>query len=320
MKNKILIIGGSGFVGSFLIDAIDYEDEVVNFDKKISQLHSNITIIGNIIDKASIDLVMKDVKLVILLAAEHKDNVKPVKLYYDVNVKGTQNVLESMSDFNVKNIIFTSSVAVYGINKNFPNEESKLDPFNHYGKSKFQAEELIKDWTVKDPNRSGIIIRPTVIFGPRNRGNLYNLLEKIVTKKFVMIGAGKNKKSIAYVENVVSFIEYLMKKQTKGIIIYNYCDKPDLDMNQLVLTIRKISGFDRNFLRIPFWLGMIIGYTFDFFSIIFRKNFSISSVRVKKFCAKTNYNSKKLHSEFSPPYPIREALRKTISSEFIIKN
>lgn len=216
--------------------------------------------------------------------------------------------------------LYFSSVAVYGLNKNFPNEKSELDPFNHYGKSKFQAEELIKKWTADDPIRSGIIIRPTVIFGPRNRGNLFNLLEKIVTKKFIMIGNGKNKKSIAYVENVVSFIEYLIKKEINGIKIYNYCDKPDLDMNQLTLTIRKILGFSKNFLRIPVWLGMIIGYVFDFFSMIFNKNFSISSVRVKKFCANTNYNSKKLHAEFTPPFTINHALRKTIDSEFIFKN
>ena len=108
-----------------------------------------------------------------MLAAEHRDDVSPISLYYDVNVRGTKNVLDAMDKANVKNIIFTSSVAVYGLNKISPNENHSIDPFNHYGKSKWQAEIIIKNWYEKDPiGKSVTILRPTVIFGERNRGNV----------------------------------------------------------------------------------------------------------------------------------------------------
>ena len=82
--------------------------------------------------------------LVVLLAAEHRDDVSPVSLYYDINVGGLRNVLEAMETNGVKRIVFTSSVAVYGLNKKSPDEDHPADPFNHYGKSKWQAEQVLR--------------------------------------------------------------------------------------------------------------------------------------------------------------------------------
>ena len=88
------------------------------------------------------------------------------------------------------------------------NVSGQLLPFNHYGKSKLEAESVIKDWYSQEPeNRSVTIIRPTVIFGERNRGNVFNLISQICSRKFIMIGNGLNKKSMAYVGNVVAFIK-----------------------------------------------------------------------------------------------------------------
>ena len=80
------------------------------------------------------------------MLVEHRDDVSPSSLYYDVNVKGTQNVLEKMDELNIKHLIFTSSVAVYGINKDYPDETSNIDPFNHYGKVNGRLKKIIKQW------------------------------------------------------------------------------------------------------------------------------------------------------------------------------
>ena len=121
----------------------------------------------------------------VLLAAEHRDDVSPTSLYYDVNVTGTKNVLDKMDEAGIKHLVFTSSVAIYGLNKQNPREDHLEDPFNHYGKSKWQAEQVIKEWFEKDPiGKSVTIIRPTVIFGERNRGNVYNLLKQISSGSF----------------------------------------------------------------------------------------------------------------------------------------
>ncbi len=86
-----------------------------------------------------------------------------------------------------------------------------------------------------------MIVRPTVVFGEQNRGNVYNLLRQIASGKFMMIGDGTNRKSMAYVENVAAFLEYSLGFEN-GVHIYNYIDKPDFDMNTLVSKVNKALG------------------------------------------------------------------------------
>ena len=252
------------------------------------------------------------------MAAEHRDDVSPVSLYYDVNVLGTKKVLNQMDKAKIKNLIFTSSVAVYGLDKDNPNEKSTVDPFNHYGKSKWEAEKVIKEWYEQDPvNKSVTIIRPTVIFGEKNRGNVFNLLKQITSGKFLMIGNGQNKKSMAYLGNVVSFIQNRIVKNDLGYFIFNYADKPDFSMNELVRLIEKKINIKIPKTRIPYWLGMLGGYSFDLIAKLTNKKLPISSVRVKKFCATTQFNATKVHNSFNAPYSLKEGLNKTLEHEFI---
>ncbi len=311
-----LIIGGSGFVGSFLMKELD-DYKTLNIDKKQSPFYSKQTIIGDIrrIDEIKIP---RGTNTVILLAAEHRDDISPVSLYYDVNVLGTKNVLKAMDIAGVRNLIFTSSVAIYGLNKINPNENHSQEPFNHYGKSKWQAELAIKEWYMNDQkNKSVTILRPTVIFGERNRGNVFNLLKTIVSGKFIMIGNGENKKSMAYVRNITAFIKSRTETSEQGFHVFNYSDNPDLSMNELTKYIEKKMEIRIPKLKIPYWLGMIAGYGFDFLSIISKKKFSISSVRIKKFCATTQFDATKARKVFEPPFSLKEGLNKTLQHEFI---
>ncbi len=311
-----LIIGGSGFVGSKLISELGV-DNCINLDKNKSPFFDEISSIVDIRKKDEI-IFKKESKSLILLAAEHRDDVSPTSLYYDVNVQGTINVLEKMDDFGIKNLIFTSSVAIYGLDKNNPDESHTHDPFNHYGKSKWQAEKVIKAWYNKDPkNKSVTIVRPTVIFGERNRGNVYNLFKQISSRKFMMIGRGENKKSMAYVGNVVAFIKNRLEKQEPGYHVFNYADKPDYNMNELVSVIEKKMKLNISKIKIPYFFGMIGGYCFDFFQKITGKKLSVSSVRVKKFCSTTQFDTTKAHNSFNAPYSLKEGIDKTLEHEFI---
>ena len=313
---KTLIIGGSGFVGSFLMRELS-EHEINNLDKRSSPFFNNLTSKGDIRFLDEI-VIPKDTESIVLLAAEHRDDVFPTSLYYDVNVEGTKNVLNAMDKFGIKNLVFTSSVAIYGLNKINPDENHLQDPFNHYGKSKWEAELVIKEWFEKDPiNKSVTILRPTVIFGERNRGNVYNLLKQISSGKFMMIGKGENKKSMAYVRNIVALIKDRLEKKETGYHVFNYADKPDFSMNELTKHIEKKMDIILSKQNIPYWLGMIGGYGFDLLSIISRKKLSISSVRVKKFCATTQFNSNKVKEVFKPPFSLKEGLDNTLEHEFI---
>ena len=234
---NITVIGGSGFIGSFLMQELS-NNEVINIDKNPSPFFQSKTKIIDIRNKKKL-IFNSNIDFVVLLAAEHRDDVSPTSLYYDVNVKGTQNVLDSMDKAGIKNLIFTSSVAIYGLNKKNPDENHDQDPFNHYGKSKWEAEVVIKEWYENDPiNKSVTILRPTVIFGERNRGNVYNLLKQISSGKFMMIGKGQNKKSMAYVGNIVALIKDRLEKKELGHHVFNYADKPDLSMNELTQLIK----------------------------------------------------------------------------------
>lgn len=207
----------------------------------------------------------------------------------------------------------------YQENKENPNEKHPVDPFNHYGKSKWQAEEVLREWYHKNPKeRSLTIIRPTVIFGERNRGNVYNLLKQIASGKFLMVGKGNNKKSMAYVGNIVAFIKYQLDNIEPVYNVYNYIDKPDFTMNELVSQVEKSLNKKIPSTHLPFWLGMLGGYVFDFMAFLTRKKFAISSVRVKKFCATTQFDATKAHkSNYVPPFTLGEGLHNTLYYEFV---
>lgn len=316
---KITLIGGSGFVGTRLIDLLEQGGhELQNIDKQQSHFFPDVTVIGDVRDRERLTELLKGTDLVVLLAAEHRDDVSPLSLYYDVNVGGMQNTLAAMEANGVKRMVFTSSVAVYGLNKINPNEEHPKDPFNHYGKSKWLAEMELEKWYRTHPDWNINILRPTVIFGERNRGNVYNLLRQISGGKFLMVGKGKNKKSMAYVGNIVAFIRFLIENKTSGYEAYNYIDKPDFTMNELVGHVGKVLQKHIPMIHCPYGVGMLGGYGFDFLAFVTRKKMVISSVRVKKFCATTQFDaSKVLTTGFKAPYTLGEGLARTLEFEFV---
>lgn len=316
MNKRYSIIGGSGFVGTRLIQKLN-KDKCQIIDKRESRIYPEISDKGDVRYINSLN-INPEASFVVLLAAEHRDDVSPTSLYYDVNVQGTRNVLDKMDELGIKNLIFTSSVAVYGLNKENPDENHYKDPFNHYGRSKWEAELEIEKWYKKDPEQKSVtIIRPTVIFGERNRGNVYNLLRQISSGKFLMIGKGQNKKSMAYVGNIVAFIQNRIEKQEAGYHIFNYADKPDFTMTELSSIIEQKINISIPKTKVPYWLGMLGGYGFDLLALISRKKLSISSVRVKKFCATTQFDATKVHSNFKAPYTLEEGLNNTLEFEFI---
>jgi nucleoside-diphosphate-sugar epimerase len=313
----IALVGASGFIGTRLIDIIG-KDNCCNIDKNPSEKYNEITLIHDIREKHLEQVVPDETDTVILLAAEHRDDVSPISLYYDVNVNGTRHVLEAMDNLGIRNIIFISSVAVYGLNKKNPDEQFPPDPFSHYGKSKWQAEKILREWQQKDStNRSLTIIRSTVAFGEKNQGNVHNLLRQIASGNFLMIGRGENRKSMAYVGNVAAFIKFCIETIKPGFRLLNYIDKPDLTMNELVLQAEESLNRKLPSLRLPYWVGFLGGIGFDILTRITGKKFPINRIRIKKFCATTQFDATLAHnSGFEAPFTLAEGLDRTLKSEF----
>ena len=318
----IKIIGGSGFIGTRLSKRLQSNQKAFGIvDKAMSKTFENICSIADVRDSDSLRKVLNSDDIIINLAAEHRDDVSPKSLYDDVNVQGARNICEVAEEKGISTIIFTSSVAVYGFAPIGTDESGEFNPFNDYGRTKLEAEFVYKEWQAKDPqNRKLVIVRPTVAFGEQNRGNVYNLFRQIASGKFMMIGDGTNRKSMAYVENVAAFLEYSIGFEN-GVHIYNYIDKPDFDMNTLVKKVNKALGKEEKIgFRMPFSVGFAIGKVFDFAAVVTGKKFTVSSIRVKKFCSDSMFDTSIEKSGFVRPVKLEDGLASTIKYEFVDKH
>lgn len=315
------IIGGAGFLGASLHPSLaDLYDKVHVLDVAPPVFDCDFQV-GDVTKLTFDDYRLEHVQTIVNLAAEHRDDVRPLERYYEVNVTGAKRVCQLARDLGVKRLIFTSSVAIYGFAPANTDETGEPNYFNEYGRTKHLAEEVYKEWQAEDvANRSLVIVRPTVIFGPGNRGNVYNLLRQIASGRFAMFGDGRNVKSMAYVENVAEFLARCTTAGS-GVHIYNYVDKPDLSMNELVQVARKTlfkkSGVG---LRMPGFLGIAIGIGFDLLAWLIRRPLPISSIRVKKFMATTQFSSSVAETGFEAPYTLAEGLERTLRYEFLEDN
>lgn len=320
MAFKVSVIGGSGFIGTHFCQALhELKISFEIIDLNASARFPNVSKIADVRDIASLRQTVTG-QVIVNLAAIHRDDVKNTNDYHETNVNGAHNIKTICDEKNIKKLIFVSTVAVYGFAEPGTGENGKIKPFNEYGRTKFEAEQKLRDWQHNSDNHL-IIIRPTVVFGEGNRGNVYNLLNQIASKRFLMIGSGKNKKSMAYIGNVVSFLVACISSNIQ-YAVYNYVDSPDMDMNSLVKQVKQTlklnDGID---LRLPYWLGLSIGYIADVASVIFQRKIPLSSIRVRKFCAPTEFTSQKhLLDGFRAPFTLVEGLERTIQSEFIEPN
>ena len=317
---RIDVIGGAGFIGTRLCHRLflAFGNNLSIIDKVPSKAFPDRTKIADVRSADALRATISEDAVIISLAAEHWDDVRPLSLYNDVNVGGAGNICTVAREKNVRTIIFTSTVAVYGFAPVGTDESGQIAPFNEYGRSKYQAEQVYMAWQAEAPDsRTLVIVRPTVAFGEQNRGNVYNLLRQIVSGRFVMVGDGKNRKSMAYVENVAAFLEYAMTFKP-GVHTYNYIDKPDFTMNVLVGTANRMIGKSEGIgLRLPFALGYAMGKCFDGLAVITGKKFAISSIRVKKFCADSVFETAIDKTGFVAPVPLSEALERTVRHEFL---
>lgn len=311
----ILLTGGSGFIGSHFHKFLPSKD-VVNLDlKEPSFAYQSTFIKGDIRVEEDIRKAIrgKNIKTIISLAAKHHDFGIGHDEYFDTNEDGTKILCKVASEFEITQIVFYSSVAVYGVREDVSNETMTPVPDSPYGASKLAGEKVLEQWARENPNRMVLIVRPTLVFGENNMANMYNLIRQIDTRLYFHLGKADNIKSIAYAENLIEATLYLKNKLNAGISIYNYADEPQLTARQISTIIsealnRKIR------LTIPKWLGIMLGIPFDVAIKLTGKNLPISSARIKKLGTTTHHSAGKLFSEgFKPRYTTTEGLIKMVS-------
>lgn len=317
---KISVIGGAGFVGTNLCQSL--ADRQVPFEIIDLKVSNRFPEKSKIADVRDIDSLRSSISgdVVVNLAAVHRDDVRDLSEYFDTNVTGAENTARVCEERGISKMVFTSSVAVYGFAEPGTGEDGQINPFNEYGRTKYLAEEKLREWQ-ESTGSSLTIVRPTVIFGEGNRGNVFNLLNQIASGRFLMVGNGRNKKSMAYIGNIVAFLEECISSdEVYGL--YNYVDTPDLDMNSLVQHVRSmLKGKNSVGIRLPLWLGYLLGYFADGVSKLTGRNLPVSSIRVRKFCSSTEFSSSKSKlNAYTAPFSLEEGLARTLHSEFINPN
>jgi len=313
---NILLIGGAGFIGSVLQRVLRSSGAQVTV-LDIQPAPDGVTseyVQADIRDYSAIAPHFASRDLVINLAAEHRDDIRPISLYDEVNVDGARNICRAAAQAGVKWQIFTSSVAVYGESSVPLHEDSEIAYFNDYGRTKFLAEGIYREWSNGGSGRRLHIVRPTVVFGPGNRGNVYNLLRQIKFGPFLMVGDGSNVKAIAHVDNVAGFLGYIASDMVPPGV-YNYADGPDLSINEIVKLTQAALGRDTTGpgLRLPLPVGLVLGKLADLAAWVFKRPLPISAIRIRKFCSNSEVDATRMLSTgYTPSREVREGLAEMV--------
>ncbi len=247
---KILLTGSSGFVGSNLFDALHQDFELFGLDiTKNGKLPENRVYGWDVLS----DLPAVDVIIHLAGKAHDTTNTAEEKEYFEVNLNLTQKIFDYFLQSKAKKFIFFSTVkAVADSVEGILNEETTPNPKTAYGKSKLAAEQYINRQPIPD-DKLVYILRPCMIHGPGNKGNL-NLLYSIVKKGIPWpLGAFQNLRSFTSVENLSYIVVKLIKEQIASGV-YQIGDDEPISTNELINLIAKALDRKPKIWSMPKWI------------------------------------------------------------------
>lgn len=281
MKRKILVTGGTGFVGKNLINSLSSKYEVT-----LADLRNN-----------SISFYEEDYFGIIHLAGiAHDFSSKFDHNTYDkINFQLTCDVYNHFAKSNVAFFLFVSSIkAVADISINPLDENTDARPSTNYGISKLKAENYIVN-NCKNLNKSVYIFRPSMIHGEGNKGNLNSLYSLVKTKLPWPLGKFENKRSFCSVNNFVFAVnEFLENSNNIENGIYHICDDKSISTNDLIRVLGKVSNRKILFLPIPKSVILTLLKICDFLHLFFipsnfyklTSNFESSNIKLKRAIGK----------------------------------
>ena len=295
--NKIIITGASGFVGNNLAHFLTQEGyEVVK-----TSLRGDLW------------KIEKDAEALIHLAGKAHDtaNTSADEDYFIINRDLTIRIFNEFLKSEIKDFIYFSSVkATADTIDGVLSEDHSSDPKTPYGKSKREAELFLLSQTLPAGKRL-FIIRPCMIHGPGNKGNL-NLLYKVVEKGIPWpLADFENNRSFLSIDNLNFLIERIISDQNMASGIYNFSDDKALSTNELVKIIANTSGKTERLLEIPKYLISIVAKTGDYLKL------PLNSERLKKLTENYVVSNQKIKTALnidSLPVSAEEGMRKTIES------
>lgn len=290
-----MITGTAGFVGQNLISYLQ------DFDiQKLSVRYQPDQEIG-----------LKNTDAIIHLSGKAHDlkKVSEPKDYYEANFELTKQLYDAFLKSEAKKFIFISSVkAAADTVDGILSEEIKPNPQTHYGKSKLKAEEYIQAQAL--PNgKSYYILRPCMIHGPGNKGNL-NLLYKFVEKGIPYpLAAFENKRSFLSIENLCFVIRELLEREIPPGV-YQVADDESLSTNELVTEIAVTLHQKPRLWKIPSSWLRLAARAGD------QLKLPLNSERLHKLTENYVVTNQKIKAALGKDLPVtaRAGLRKTIQS------
>ena len=281
MQN-ILITGASGFIGQNLTKHLKNYN-LITITRKNGFDY-------NLIDNDFLD--NNKIEIIIHLAGKAHDLKKTSNdsEYYEANTDLTISLFDSFLKSNAKTFIYLSSVKAIKDFVECPlTEDTEPTPTSVYGRSKLEAEKYLLLQQLNN-NKKLFILRPCMIHGPGNKGNL-NLLYKLVSKKLPWpLGAFENKISFCSIDNLNFIIEQLITRDDISSGIYNIADNEPLSTNQIIELIANTQNHKLRIIKLPKSLIFILVKIGDFARLPFNtenltkltENYVVSNEKIKK--------------------------------------
>lgn len=246
---RVLITGGNGFVGDAIIKSLlENEIDVWLLLNKSSEWNGDVKLKSKIVradirSEIPIDNFPADLEFDAVIHSAglaHQFGKRDEKDFWDINVKGTENVLNAAVKLSVRQFLFISSVAVYGnsVQKNASekglDETANCSPEGVYAVTKFEAEKIARN-ICERKNLNLTVLRLATVIGENDRGNVFRLIKSIEKRRFLWIGKGENRKSLIYKGDVARACLEVLNNPEKSEI-YNL--SADLvTMNEIVSEI-----------------------------------------------------------------------------------
>ncbi len=230
-RETVVLFGGTGFIGSHL--AMHWLQQtlaarVILVDLNPPRAEPWTAYLQQELAAGRAEFVRWDVRqpipasllpkadLIFNLAAVHREPGHQAHEYFETNIKGAENVCAWAAATGCDRIVFTSSIAPYGASEEMKDEASLPAPDSPYGSSKLAAEKIHLAWQAGCDCRKLLMLRPGVVFGPGEEGNVTRLVRSVVKGYFVYMGNRKTRKAGGYVKELCRAIRFGLEHQDEG--------------------------------------------------------------------------------------------------------